>query len=215
MTIFQLLLGAHITGGGAGLLSGTIILFLRKGDSRHKTLGKVFYWSMNLASVAALILSRLHPNDFLFIVGIFTLYMNLTGKAYLRFKQPGSTFSRFELVVLTSMALAALYFIINGILLVTNTSSFGWVYITFGFISIGFLFNDFNFLKGKSKIKNQWLLSHLQRMLGTYIASVTAFLVVNIHFQPGFVVWLLPTAVITPLIFYWSKKFASKPLKAN
>ena len=40
-------------------------------------------------------------------------------------------------------------------------------------------------------------------MVGTYIASITAFLVVNNTILPGLVVWLAPGVLLTPLIFYW------------
>ena len=73
---------------------------------------------------------------------------------------------------------------------------------------------DFSNYRGQVKEKNYWLLMHLQRMTGAYIASATAFLVVNakyIPFElPAFVFWLLPTAVLTPLIVSWSKKYSKK-----
>jgi hypothetical protein len=47
-------------------------------------------------------------------------------------------------------------------------------------------------------------------MCGAYIASLTAFLVVNVKILPSLIVWLLPTMVITPLIFIWSKKLITQ-----
>jgi uncharacterized membrane protein YbaN (DUF454 family) len=48
-------------------------------------------------------------------------------------------------------------------------------------------------------------------MTGAFIASATAFLVVNAKYFPdiipGFVYWLLPTIIFTPLIVKWSKKY--------
>ena len=40
------------------------------------------------------------------------------------------------------------------------------------------------------------------------IAAMTAFLVVNVNDTriPGFVVWLLPTAVLVPFIVRWSRQ---------
>jgi hypothetical protein len=48
--------------------------------------------------------------------------------------------------------------------------------------------------------------NHLIRMMGATIAVITAFLVVNVHFDPGWVVWLAPTVVLTPLIIVWSRR---------
>jgi hypothetical protein len=40
-------------------------------------------------------------------------------------------------------------------------------------------------------------------MVGSTIAALTAFTVVNVRLEPAFVVWLAPTVLLTPLIFYW------------
>ena len=43
-------------------------------------------------------------------------------------------------------------------------------------------------------------------MLAGTIAVITAVLVTNIHIEPVFILWILPTIVITPLIFWWNRK---------
>lgn len=45
-------------------------------------------------------------------------------------------------------------------------------------------------------------------MVGAYIASFTAFIVVNYTLIPNLVAWLLPTVNIVPLIIYWIKKWS-------
>ena len=61
----------------------------------------------------------------------------------------------------------------------------------------------------KSKLR---IANHLQRMLGGTIATITAVLVQQLvpriqnNQIPEFVIWIGPTIVLTPLIFYWSKK---------
>jgi type IV secretory pathway component VirB8 len=50
-------------------------------------------------------------------------------------------------------------------------------------------------------------------MIGAYIASITAFLVVNNTILPGVVAWLLPTAVLVPVLIKWSRKYAVKIVK--
>jgi hypothetical protein len=161
---------------------------------------------MNLAGLCSFVLALIHPNSFLFIVGIFTLYMNLTGRSYLKFKRKGAVINFKDAIPTIGMIIAAFFFVIVGIKTI-NKDSFGWVLLAFAFISLRFVAADYMFFKGKSKFANQWLLSHLQRMIGTYIASLTAFLVVNIDFNPAFVIWLAPTVLIVPLIVYWSRKY--------
>jgi hypothetical protein len=63
-----------------------------------------------------------------------------------------------------------------------------------------------------------WWYSHMAGMLGSYIATVTAFSVVNFDFLPTVARWLWPSVVGTPLIVLWvayyKRKFARKPKTA-
>jgi hypothetical protein len=109
------------------------------------------------------------------------------------------------------MVIAGVAFIAMGIRLLISGNSFGVVLMVFGALGLRLVRTDFANFKGQSKVKNYWLLAHLQRMTGAYIAAITAFLVVNAKYSPveipSLVVWLLPTAVLTPLIISWSRKY--------
>ena len=51
------------------------------------------------------------------------------------------------------------------------------------------------------------LTCHLTNMLGATIAVITAFLVVNVDLGPSvpaWLIWVLPTALITPYIVWWN-----------
>ena len=110
----------------------------------------------------------------------------------------------------SAMILFALFFIVYGITLLINHINFGIVLLVFGLISIQMVRMDINVYRGNIKFKNYWLLMHIQRMTGGYIAAFTAFLVVNNTYLPGIVAWLAPTVIFVPLIFYWSKKMQLK-----
>ena len=51
--------------------------------------------------------------------------------------------------------------------------------------------------------RNAWWFAHMSGMLGSYIATVTAFSVVNFGFLPTAARWLWPTVIGTPLIALW------------
>jgi hypothetical protein len=112
------------------------------------------------------------------------------------------------------MLSAALLFVGMGILLVLKSNLFGLVFITFGSLSLLFVSQDFKNYTNKTMVKNYWLIGHLQRMIGCFIAALTAFLVVNAKYLPeqipGFLYWLLPTIILTPLIVKWSRKYEVK-----
>jgi uncharacterized membrane protein len=205
MELFKILLILHVTGGGFSLLVGTYILFIKKGDKRHKLLGNVYFYSMLTAALVSLPMAILHPNYFLFIVGIFTAYMLLSGRRYLQIKH-------LDHVKTTDWSLALVMLIFGttfigfGIYNIIYGYYFGIVFLVFGMISLLFVYQDYVNYKGKSKFKNYWLTTHIQRMMGSYIASVTAFLVVNNTILNSTIAWLLPTVILTPLIILWTKR---------
>ena len=90
-------------------------------------------------------------------------------------------------------------------------------YITlavFGFIAISLEYANFRSYRKKYAIGKQRIARHLTNMLAGTIAVITAVLVTNIHIEPVFILWILPTIVITPLIFWWNRKILGTS-KAN
>lgn len=210
--LFKILLTIHIAAGTVGLLSGTFILIRPKGDQQHKLVGKVFAVGMLIASIVALIISLMHSNYFLFIVGVFTIYLVGTGWRYLQLKQLNKeqTPKIIDWLLLIGMAIFAVLFVIFGACLFGKSNNFGIVLFSFGMISSLMVLSDLKTFQGKIKYKNYWLLLHLQRMIGAYIASFTAFLVVNNQYLPPILAWLLPTIIFTPLIIFWSRQYSIK-----
>lgn len=215
-SLITFLLIVHIANDAMGLIAGTINLIRRKGDLLHKRIGLVFTYAMMLTGISAIVLSILRPNYFLGIVGVFTLYMVSTAFRYIRLRltEVDNDPKTFDWFLTGCMGLAGLLFIFMGVMTLLSTDTFGIVYIVFGLISLLFVRADFNNYSGKAVHRNYWLLAHLQRMTGGYIAALTAFLVVNSSYFtsiiPGVVLWLLPTAVLTPLIIIWSRKYELK-----
>jgi hypothetical protein len=62
--------------------------------------------------------------------------------------------------------------------------------------------------------RNAWWFSHMSGMLGSYVAAVTAFSVVNFTLLPTTARWLWPTVIGTPLIALWvtyyKRRFAAR-----
>ncbi len=211
--LFKSFLTLHIIGGSVGLFTGTINLVRNKGGKKHKLIGKVFVYSMLTAGISSLLLSIFHPNYFLFMVGAFTIYLVGTGNRYIYLKMLGSDQrpTVLDWAITVGMLLAALLFIGLGVKHLLAHNNFGIVFIVFGVLGLRLVNTDFGNYRGKLKAKNYWLLVHLQRMTGAYIAAITAFLVVNAKYSPvalpSAMVWLLPTIILIPLIIVWTKKY--------
>jgi uncharacterized membrane protein len=212
-TIFKVFLILHIVGGAVGLIAGILNLIRKKGDKKHRLAGKIFLISMLTAGISSMVLASIHPNYFLFMVGVFTIYMVGSGQLYLK-RHNNTTSKDLEWTITILMFIAGILFVGIGVLSLTKSNLFGLVFVTFGCLGLLFVRQDFKNHRGLSAIKNYWLLAHLQRMTGGFIAALTAFLVVNAKYFPeripGFIFWLLPTIVLTPLIIKWSRKYEIK-----
>lgn len=210
--IFKILLAIHIIAGGIGLFTGTINIVRKKGDKPHRLVGKFFLYGMLINAVAGFIMSFMHDNLFLLIIAVFSFYLTATGQRYLSLKKldKGQKPATIDWVLTITMLLFALFFIAYGIFLITNGQNLGTVLLVFGMISLLMARKDIRIYSGKVDFKNYWLLLHLQRMTAGYIAALTAFLVVNNMYLPSLIAWLGPTVILSPIIYYWSKKNAIK-----
>lgn len=206
MEIFKIFLVIHIIGGSLSLLLGTFILLTKKGNVIHKKIGKVYFYSMLINSIFAIPMSLMHTNYFLFLISIFTIYMLFTGVRYLNKKKVANV-QITDWILTIVMFLFAIAFIGFGIFNIIKGNYFGSVFIVFGSIGLLFSYQDNLNFKGKSTIKNYFLTTHIQRMAGSYIASTTAFLVVNNTFLPSILAWLLPTILMVPFIVTWTRKY--------
>lgn len=202
-TLLQLLLYTHIAGGTLALLTGAVSLLTSKGSKVHRKSGLFFFYSMLAVAVSAFTISIVKNNPFLLAISVFSFYLNYTG--YRVLKNKSGKYQWFDWTITALTASTALYMIFTSTV----------VLLVFGVLLCFILFRNASAqFKGEEKIKEarkKKLQTHLGNMSGTYIATVTAFAVVNVNFvKPGWIVWLLPTAIGLPFIFYQLKKHAPK-----
>lgn len=198
----------HIISGFAALISGLLALLVKKGKKAHRVSGLVFFYSMLAVSFSALILAYFKNNSFLLAIGFFALYQNISG--YRAIKNKSRKPSGFDWGVV---------FIgfVNGVFML---STMNLVLLVFGGISMLLVMLDLNVyskkVKQKEVPKNAWLRQHIGMMMGTYIATSTAFLVVNVTYVDAFwVPWLAPSIIMVPIMIYMQRKFAPQPKKKS
>ncbi len=211
-SLFKIFLIFHIAGGTIGLLAGTYVIIAKKGDKIHKRVGKLFALSMLGAGFSSLILAVLHHINFLFAVGIFTIYMTSTAWRYLHLKKiaEGQKPQIIDWTLMVFMIIGSIWFIKMGVQSLLEKDYFGVIIILFAWRGLNFVYQDYKTYKGQITSKNYWLLYHLQRMTGAYIASLTAFAVVNFTNSMSFLPWLLPAIILVPLIVKWTRKYKVK-----
>jgi hypothetical protein len=211
--IFSVLLIAHIAGGGAGLITGTIAASAKKGGRLHRKAGIVFFWGMLLASLSALVMSWFpdHENLFLFAVGGFTLYMILSGYRIVllkrHFKNTTGRFPVTDYLITIFGGLFATFLIMQSIKGLSGGNTFSIVPGVFGIICLSYVLHDIKLFLGRTTIKASWIYNHIIRMMGAMIASYTAFLVVNVQIHMQWILWLLPTVIGSIMIAFFIRKY--------
>jgi len=201
----QTILILHILAGVTALGAAGVAVGSAKGGNLHRRSGNVYTLAMLGTGTTALVLSVMHPNVFLFAVGVFSLYLVFTGwrAAMVRDGRPRSL----DHAVGAVMGLAGIGMLVwgaQGVLI--NAGAQPVILLAFGSIGLTLALADWRDwhrgpVTGKARIAR-----HLGRMLGATIATVTAAGVVNLEFLPDLVVWLGPTVLITPVILWWTAR---------
>lgn len=200
--MYKLLLSFHIAGGVTALVTAASALATSKGDRWHVYSGRAFALGMLIVFLTALPMTFIRPNLFLFLIAVFSFYLVLTG--WLRARNRGRAPVLADWIAAIAMAVTAIAMGVRAITLIRAGDSMGIVLLTFGGIGGVLAISDLYFLRGHQYQGSFRIATHLTRMLAGTIAALTAFTVVNVRLEPAFVVWLVPTVVLTPVIVYWN-----------
>jgi hypothetical protein len=202
--IIKIFIYIHAFFGGIALLSGLASILFVKGSPNHKKSGKVFSYGMVISSLISLPICWLpnHENNFLFLIGIFTIYLVISGNRVLLFKKKKEA-NFTDKLISGVMFIASLFMLFFGTFFLLKSNSGGILYLFFGLTAFFISIRDFKFYKNIDKSKV--LPFHIGKMSGAYIASVTAFLVAGLRFN-GLIYWILPSIIGTFFIMYWTKK---------
>ena len=199
-----ILLSIHILAGSVALVSAALALSTEKGKKFHVLIGKAYFWSMVIIFLTALPMSIITGNVFLFLIAIFSFYLAFSGMRFAKNRTGVPT--RVDLIAVNFMFLSGVgMWILAIIFFIDNESQFITLTV-FGFLALFLGYGDFQTFKDQTAIGKERIAKHLTNMMGATIAVVTAVLVVNPPTNPEWLWWILPTVLITPVIFWWNKK---------
>ena len=199
-----ILLSIHILAGSVALVSAALALSTEKGKKFHVLIGKAYFWSMVIIFLTALPMSIITGNVFLFLIAIFSFYLAFSGMRFAKNRTGVPT--RVDLIAVNFMFLSGVGMWILAIIFFIDNDSQFITLIVFGFLALFLGYGDFQTFKDQTAIGKERIAKHLTNMMGATIAVVTAVLVVNPPSNPEWVWWILPTVLITPVIFWWNKK---------
>lgn len=210
-----LLVLLHVAAGVTALVLAPVAMATRKGGAAHRRWGRVYFWAMAVIFFTALGLLAFRSNVFLFIISVLSFYGAFSGTRVLSRKRPqaGQGPTGLDWSGAWLALTAGVGFVTWGAL-----TLLGWwesaAPTAFSFLGVGFgvflgrdAWSDLHSFTRPSEDKNWWWFYHMERMTGSYIAAVTAFMVQTVgpRLPEGleWTVWVAPALVGGPLIGVW------------
>jgi hypothetical protein len=207
--LYRILLLIHICAGTVALVVAPGAMITVKGGLWHRRWGKAYVWAMVVIAATGTVMSLLRPNLFLLMVAVFSFYLVFSGYRVLHRKKPGQRRTFADWTVTFTMLLAGLGFIGYGVQRLP-TSSFGVVPILFGAVALLLTGREIIELRHPPTEPRWWWFSHMRSMLAAYLATVSAFSVVNFTFLPYTVRWIWPTVLGSAGIVIWTGYYRRK-----
>ncbi|REG99659.1 hypothetical protein [Flavobacterium aquicola] len=208
----KILIYIHAFFGGLGLITGIGSIIVKKGQKLHRRMGRLFSIGMITSSLLSLPICFMpkHQNLFLFLIGIFTIYLVLAGNRAISFKFKSKTQADLtDKLISGIMMFSSIIMILIGIYCVVNAVANGVLFAFFGGFGLYMTVKDFIFFKNFTTTKNSWLTKHIGKMVGALIASITAFIVAGLGLG-NLIAWMTPSIIGTLYIIYWNRKVDSK-----
>ena len=200
----EILLPIHLLAGATALLCAAMAIFSEKGKRIHVLSGRTYFWCMVAIFLTAIPMSIINSNIFLFLIAVFSFYLAFAGMRFARNRKGIAT--TLDWIAVSLMILSGLGMWILATIYFTDDNSQYIVLLVFGFLAVFLGYGDYKSHKDKTATGKERIAKHLTNMMGGTIAVITAVLVVNPPSDPEWVWWVLPTALIVPVIFWWNAR---------
>lgn len=196
----------HIVAGSVAIAGMVGALCTRKGQIWHRRFGKLYIYAMAVALLLAFVVSAMSENLFLLCIAVFSTYLIYTGWRLAIIKT--GVQNTLDEWVISVMLIVGVVMIGFGGYMSAIGNSLGIALMVFGVLGFIPAWSDLKrqgtWPKGKERI-----MAHLSRMGGGCIATTTAVFVTIVQTSPAFIAWILPSAVGSVLITYWSRRVLS------
>lgn len=220
--ILEVLLPIHVLAGAIALGCFWIPLVTAKGGKVHRRVGRVFVAAMAVAAFTAWVICGIRfietddarhraTTAFLAYVGLLATNTSWSGLRALRFKnRVGRQEHPLDIGIPLLQVLTGVVIVIYGRQVnMPLLMGFAPVGIIVGCLNLGYRLRP-------PQEKMHWWYEHMAGMMGTCIATITAFLVVNTSMlgfrSPYFIlaVFLAPTLVGVPGMLIWERYYRAR-----
>ena len=215
----------HVFAGVIAPLAATLALLVIKGARVHRRLGQIFFWCNAYILVSTIGLCLFRFSFFMLVLGSLSFYTAFTGYRVLSLKRPAQNQPDHPLAM--DWVSAGVAFGLGLALVVASSASLIWptidlgtfgagpyLGILFGLLLTVIAFGDWQRYRYPPTERNAWWMLHMRKMMGSYIAMLTAFFLnVVIRLMPPDLarfLWLLPAAILLPVTFGWIGQYRRK-----
>lgn len=189
----------HAAAGFVGLTTGlAVIITPNKGNNWHKKFGLLYFISMGVSSILAIVVSIQMKHSIFLSIGLFTLYMLFS--AYISLPVRFVIWKKLFLVLAFIGVACGIYMIYTGIVFM----------VVFGILQLLLVLQDLRLMMTVKTDISHLLRAHAGKMTGSFIAASTAFTVNVVFSGNSWWHWLLPTIVFMPIIIFWNYQFSKK-----
>ncbi len=208
----KILIALHVTAGCSALISGAIAMIFKSTTAKHRIAGKIYFWNMTFIFVSGMYLAVYRNSLFFIFISFFVYHQLIAAYRSLKLKQlhNGQAVERIDWIIEIVAGTANLCFMLfAGYWYMKGKGEIALIPLVFGTIGLRNVYKNVRLFIKKTNDPTYWLQRHIAGMVGSYIGAITAFLVNqghNIKFIPEIVLWLAPTAILTPLIIFETRK---------
>lgn len=224
MDAYKIILLIHVAFGFSALATGIVPMVAKKGGKVHKFWGNVYYWSMFGVFITTLMLFALRPEQlmlqFFLCIAVLSFYFTFSGDRVLQMKKSATQATVLDRVAASlalACGLAMLGYAIYGVIGLQNYF-IAILFTVFGTLVSVNAREDLRLFFGKIESeKMHWYFGHITKIMGAYIATVTAFLVNMTRYLPEdasvylqLIPWLAPGVLLGVGTAYYAKRQKEK-----
>ncbi len=210
-TFIKILIFLHVFAGCSALITGALAMIYKSQTPKHRIAGKVYFWNMTFIFVSGLYLAVHRSNLFFIFISFFVYHTLITAYRALKLKglHKGQQPERIDWAIEIIAGVANGCFVLfGGYWYMKGMGADALIPTVFGLIGSRSVYVNVKRFIQQPIDPTHWLQTHISGMIGSYIGAITAFLVNQAsHIPiPDVVLWLAPTAILTPFIVFEIKK---------
>ncbi len=224
LTPLEATLFVHIAAGLGALAAATIVTIRRpKGGEFHKKAGRWFLWLVLVVALTAGLLLIVRPNPFFFALSVFSFYLAFSGWRVLRRKsshadphQRAWLIDWLAALVTVAVGVASVFWYQDGRFGAASGQA-AVVLDTLAFAAVAALYDLWRFAAPTAIARvsfvpagNVWLLEHITKLSGAYIALACAFsgtVLSGERLLPAAIAQTLPAVIGTPILLYVANRY--------